>query len=333
MNVCVYGGGNIAHSIAAKISLTQPVTVITRRPTNWTRQLSFEQGGKTVESRFDVCATEDARAVSAADLIFVALPQFAIEEVLDGIVPYLKDGSTVAFVPAPARIVRYAELLASRGINVVGFQRVPYISRVVEYGRTVRISDDRDVYRIVVSDLSLTHAWNEWCFRWFGGRAEYLSSFLTLAFSNSNPLLHPSRLVVLFKDWRHRIFPDNPTFYGEWTDESSELYIAADNEMHKVMSRYPIDLRKDYESVLDHYGVKTASELTCKLRSIPSFRMILSPMLRTADGWIPDFGSRYFTEDVQFGLAEMLRLAEKVGVQVPTMRMLYDGVVGLGGCR
>ncbi|MBR5549060.1 MAG: NAD/NADP octopine/nopaline dehydrogenase family protein [Kiritimatiellae bacterium] len=325
MNVCVYGGGNIAHSIAAKISQTQPVTVITRRPTNWTRRLSFEQGEKTVESRFDVRATEDARAVSAADLIFVALPQFAIEETLDRILPYLNVGSTVAFVPAPARIVQYVELLKSRGINVVGFQRVPYISRIVEYGRAVKISDNRDVHRIVISS-SLTGAWDELCFRWFGGRVEYLSSFLTLAFSNSNPLLHPSRLVVLFKDWRHKIFPDNPPFYGEWTDESSELYISADSEMRKVMSRYPIDMQRDYESVLDHYGVKTARELTVKIRSIPPFRTILSPMLQTADGWVPDFSSRYFTEDVQFGLEEMLRFADKAGVSIPTMQALYDGV-------
>lgn len=331
MNICVYGGGNIAHSLAAKISQTQSVAIVTRRPANWSRRLLLEQDGRTVESRFDVCATDDARAVAKAQLIFIALPQFAIEDTLDRILPHLNAGSTVAFVPAPARIVRYAELLASRGVGVVGFQRVPYISRIVEYGRAVRISDDRDVYRIVVSDSSLTHAWDEWCSLWFGGRTEYLSSFLTLAFSNSNPLLHPSRLVVIFKDWHHKTFSYNPPFYGEWTDESSELYISADNEMREVMSRYPIDMQKDYESVLDHYGVKTACQLTCKLRSIPSFRTILSPMLQTTDGWVPDFSSRYFTEDVQFGLAEMLQLAGKVGVQVPTMRMLYDGVCNLRG--
>ena len=329
MNVCVYGGGNIAHSLAAKISQTQPVTVITRQPANWARRLSVEQGGKDSQSRFDVCATEDARAVSTAELIFVALPQFAIEETLDRIVPHLNEGSTVAFVPGPARIVRYVELLASRRVNVVGFQRVPYISRITAYGRAVKVSDNRDVCRIVVSDSSLTSVWDELCSRWFGGRTEYLSSFLALAFSNSNPLLHPSRLVVLFKDWRHKTFPCNPPFYGEWTDESSELYIKADNEMREVMSHYPVDMQKDYESVLDHYGVKTAHELTAKLRSIPSFRTILSPMLQTADGWVPDFSSRYFTEDVQFGLAEMLRFADKAEVRVPTMRVLCDGVKNL----
>lgn len=329
MNVCIYGGGNVAHSLAAKISQTQPVTVVTRRPTNWMRRLSFEQDGKIAESRFDIYATDDVRTVSAAELIFVALPQSAIEEALDRIVPHLSEGSTLAFVPAPARIVRYVELLLSREIKVVGFQRVPYISRILEYGKAVTISGDRDVCRLVFSDSSMADRWYELCSRWFCERTEYLSSFLTLAFSNSNPLLHPSRLVVLFKDWRHKTFSHNPPFYGEWTDASSELYINADNEMCKVMSRYPIDMQNDYESVLNHYGVKTAKELTCKLRSIPSFRTILSPMLRTADGWVPDFSSRYFTEDIQFGLAEILRLAERVGVQVPTIRMLYDGVCNL----
>lgn len=331
MNVCVYGGGNIAHSLAAKISQTQPVTVITRRPINWARRLLFEQGGKTVESRFEVCPTEDVRAVCAADLIFVALPQFAIEETLDRVVPYLNAGSTVAFVPAPARIVRYAELLASRGVDVVGFQRVPYISRIIKYGKSVRVSDERDIHKIVLSGPSMRAEWDERCQRWFGGKTEYMSSFLSLAFSNSNPLLHPSRLIVLFKDWRLKTFPCNPLFYGEWTDESSELYISADNEMREVMSRYPVDMQKDYESVLDHYGVKNARELTAKLRSMPSFGTILAPMVQAEDGWVPDFSSRYFTEDVQFGLAEMLRLAEKVGVQTPTMRSLYDAVGALRG--
>lgn len=331
MKVCVYGGGNIAHSLASKISQMQPVTVITRRPANWARRLSFEQKGKTVESRFDIHATYDARTVSGADLIFIALPQFAIEEALDRIVPHLKADSTVAFVPAPARIVQYVELLSLRGVRVVGFQRVPYISRVVDYGSAVKISNDREVYRLVVSDSSLTSTWDERCSLWFGGRTEYLSSFLSLTFSNSNPLLHPSRLVVLFKDWPHKIFSYNPPFYGEWTDESSELYISADNEMRQVMSCYPIDMQKDYESVLVHYGVKTAYELTRKLRTISSFRMILSPMVQKANCWVPDFTSRYFTEDVQFGLVEMLKLADRVGVAVPTMSMLRDNVVNMMG--
>ena len=291
--------------------------------------MSFRQGGTTVKSSYDVMATSDASVLSDAEFVFVALPQFAIEEVLDKIGLCLNAGSTVVFVPAPARISRYAVSLGLRGVKVVGIQRVPFVARIEEYGRTVNVSDDRSVHKIVVSEQSLTGVWTERCSRWFGGRVKCLSSFLALAFSNSNPLLHPSRLVVLFDDWRNKFYACNPPFYGEWTDASSELYLNADREMKEVMSRYPIDMERDYECVLDHYGVKTAHELTCKLHTIPSFKTILSPMIQTADGWKPDFSSRYFTEDVQFGLAEMLGLADNASVAVPTMRALYDRVVGL----
>lgn len=331
MKVFVVGGGNIAHSIVAKLSRTMPVTVLTRRPAAWGSRLELHQNETVCESEFPVLATSGNEAISEEDVVFVALPQFAIEIALGRIIASLKEGATVVFAPAPARIARYAEVLSRRGVRTVGFQRVPYISRIIEYGKSVKVSDERAIHKIVVSEPSMKAEWDGRCRQWFGGKVEYLSSFLSLAFSNSNPLLHPSRLLVLFKDWQHKVFPDNPPFYGEWTDESSELYICADNEMREVMSRYPIDMQKDYESVLDHYGVKTAHELTVKLRSISSFKGILSPMVRTADGWTPDFSSRYFTEDVQFGLAEMLRLAERVNVQVPTMRMLYDGVSNLRG--
>lgn len=330
MRVCVVGGGNIAHAVAAKLSQVMPVTVVTRRPVAWSSRLIYRQGGVDCESRCEVNATSDVTILSNADSVFIALPQSAIEETLDRIGGCLKVGSTIVFVPGPTWISRYAERLASCGIRTVGFQRVPYISRIMEYGRSVIVSEDRQVHKIAISDLSMKDEWSERCSVLFGGRVEYLSSFLTMAFSNSNPLLHPSRLVVLFDDWRRKIYSYNPPFYGEWTDESSELYVNADHEMCETMTRYPIDMKADYESVFDHYGVRTVSELTYKLRTIPSFKTILSPMIRTVDGWRPDFDSRYFTEDVQFGLVEMLKLADRVGVPVPTMRALYEGVKKMG---
>ena len=326
MNIFVVGGGNIAHSIAAKLSQTMVVTVLTRRPLEWKSRLEFIQGDAVSASRFTVAATSEVDGLSEADIVFVALPQFAIEAVIDRIEARLKKGSTIVFVPAPARIKRYAESFARHGIRTVGFQRVPYIARILRYGQSVTVSGDRETHKIVVSDPLMRAEWHERCSLWFGGTAEYLSSFLALAFNNSNPLLHPSRLVVLFKNWRQKKYLYNPPFYGEWTDESSELYVNADGEMREVMTRYPLDMESDYESVSDHYGVMTIGELTGKLHSIPSFKSILSPMVQTADGWIPDFNSRYFTEDIRFGLAEMLKLAQAAQVSVPTMRALYDGV-------
>ena len=329
-SICIYGGGNIAHSLVAAISTTQPVTVITRRPESWGQRIAFVQEGEMQEGLNEVTATSDLSAVETADVIFMALPQFAIDDAVDRILPNIKQDATVVFIPAPAKMAEYASRIVSKGCHVVGFQRVPFISRIIDYGHSVSISASRQIHKLVVSDISMRIDWAHYCKIWFGGDAEYLSSFLTFAFSNSNPLLHPSRLVVLFKDWENKIYDYNPPFYGEWTDESSRLYIDADREMMKVMSHFPeIDMAADYESVMRHYGVRTVSELTVKIRSIPSFKTILSPMKEVHGRLQPDFESRYFTEDVPFGTKIILDLAHQVGVYVPTINYLAKEVLAM----
>ena len=325
MKVFVVGGGNIAHSIAAKLSRTMPVTVLTRRPAAWGSRLELHQNETVCESKFQVVATSENEAISDGDVVFVALPQFAMEITLDRIIASLKEGATVVFAPAPARIARYAEVLARRGVRTVGFQRVPYISRIIEYGKSVRISDEREIHKIVVSEPSMRAEWDERCRRLFGGKVEYLSSFLALAFSNSNPLLHPARLSVLLE----RTYYDRmPLFYEEWTDRSSELYIKADREMLDVMKRFPqIDLSVDYESVLDHYGVSSARELTNKIRSVLSFKGLAAPYKANGQGrFVPDFQSRYFTEDVPYGTMQIQRLARKVGVWTPVIDFMIERI-------
>lgn len=325
MRICVFGGGNIAHALCAAIARYEPVGVITRRPSEWADKIAYEQDDMTFVSGQKVIASSDAMLASDAEVVFVALPQFAIESAVDQLISVLPKGAAVVLVPAPARMDVYANKLSAAGLTAVGIQRVPYISRTLEYGRKVRISHDRMVHKLVVSEEDAKNLWSKLLPRWFGGEVVYLSCFKSLAFSNSNPLLHPSRLVVLFKNWQDRFFWENPPFYAGWTSESSELYIAADCELLEVMKRYPeVNLKTDYESVLDHYGVRTAEELTEKIRSIPSFRSILSPMKELDGKWVPDFDSRYFTEDIPFGTKVIQDYARNVGVSTPTIDRFVD---------
>lgn len=330
MNVCIYGDGHVAHSLAAKIADYLPVTIVLRFDRYWSRRLKYEQDGIFHESFCEVNATTDEHVARGADIIFIAVPQFAFENALGRLCPYLHDGQIVVAVPAPAKMAEYAKYIAKSGAEVVGFQRVPYISRIVKYGERVQISADRREHKCVVSNAVLKGVLESFATTWFGGTVSFLSSFLVFAFNNSNPLLHPSRMAVLFRDWRNHIFEKNPPFYAEWTDESSELYVAADCEMREVMMKCPgVDFKRDYESVLDHYGVETISELTQKIRSIPSFRSILSPMRELGGRFIPDFSSRYFTEDVAFGTRTIQNIARRLSVQTPTIDSMILFVEGL----
>ena len=324
-NVVVYGGGNVAHSLVAVISATQQVSVVTRNPNEWQHELKWVQNGLVNSSKFSVVATCDHSVLEAAEVLFVCLPQSAIDDTFEKVLSYLNPHAVVVFVPAPAKTFHYAEILGLKGIRTIGFQRVPFISRIVDYGKVVNISNNRKAHKISVSDENLKELCCKICDKWFGGRVKFLSSFLTFCFSNSNPLLHPSRIVVLFDKWKEKRYTYNPLFYGEWTDASSELYLAADHEMRSVMQKFPcFDMLIDYESVLDHYNVRNAHELTLKLQSIPSFLEILSPMKKSGELWIPDFESRYFTEDVNYGLQTMVDLAGKVNEPTPIMNSLVE---------
>lgn len=325
MKICVFGGGNIAHSLAAKLSDSQSVSVILLPNEHWSDRLSYEQDGVLRSSKYCISATSDASIAVGMDVIFIALPQFAVQSALDRLDPFLQEGQTIVILPAPARMSEYADRLIKKGVKVVALQRVPYISRILSYGVSVRISNDRSEHKIAVSDAKMKDELAQLIPMWFGGKVSYLSSFMVFAFNNSNPLLHPSRLIVLFRDWRNKVYAYNPPFYAEWTDESSEIYIAADLEMRSVMECCPqVDLERDYESVMDHYGVKSARELTEKIRSIPSFKPILSPMKEEMGKWVPDFTSRYFTEDIEFGTKTIQSFARQFGVLTPQI----DGLIG-----
>ena len=81
---------------------------------------------------------------------------------------------------------------------------------------------------------------------------------------------------------------------------------------------------KHIKTLLEHYEATDAAGMTKKLRSIESLSTIQAPMKEVAEGWIPDFSSRYFTEDFPYGLALIHKLAHEKGVPTPTIDKVYE---------
>ena len=145
-----------------------------------------------------------------------------------------------------------------------------------------------------------------------------------MSLSNSNPLLHPSRLYSLWKDWHEGIVYDRiPMFYEEWTEEAAELYINMDRELQTLLEQLPVN-KGSIATVLDYYESSDAPSLARKLSSIEAFKGIKAPMEEVEGGYIPDFQSRYFTEDFPYGLAIVHRLTHEKRIPSPTIDMIYD---------
>lgn len=329
--VCICGGGNIGHSLAASLSEYGPVTVFTRQPDRWADRLEYEKGESCERHvcKYTLLATDSLSAVSEADVVFVCLPRFAIADLLKRIDPALHAGQTVIFCPTPAGMNEIVDGYSARGIDTVGIQRVLYVSRIREYGRLVWIADvSKAVIRMAFSRSEIADFWMGFVASHFGCKVGRLSSFLTFTFSSSNPLIHPSRLVALLKGGDNGVYRECPYFYAEWTDASSRLFIKADEEMLAVFKAYSEEAAKtDYEPALVHYESTNVEELTRKFRSITALKPILAPWKQNAAGlWEPDFSSRYFTEDVPYGTKIIQDYARRVGVPTPTIDFLVDTI-------
>ena len=84
-------------------------------------------------------------------------------------------------------------------------------------------------------------------------------------------------------------------------------------------------------TVLEYYESSDAVSLARKLRSIEAFKGIPAPMKPVANGFIPDFQSRYFTEDFPYGLAIVRRLMQEHQIPAPTIERIYQwGISSVG---
>ena len=322
--VCICGGGNIGHALVALWGTLGPVTCLTRRPEQWSKRLSYQVGSGPWRETQELVISADPAIVSQYELVVIALPRFAIADELQRIAPFLRPGQTLVFIPGPAGMEEIVAQMRTRSVSVIAFQRTPVVSRTAKYGHTVRIGSPRRVNKLAFSDTALYPQWKPYFERCFDGEVTTLSTFLSLTLSNSNPLLHPARLVPLLNGGVGGCYPQCPYFYAEWTDESSRLYLAADDEMRQIFQAVsPETFQHDYESALVHYEATNIAELTAKIRSIPSLHEILAPWKQSTTGlWCPDYTSRYFTEDVPFGTKIIQRYARNAGIPTPTIDSL-----------
>ena len=205
-----------------------------------------------------------------------------------------------------------------------GFQRVPFISRIINYGHFAELKGYKDSLSVAVEQTDKKEEVRATLEKLFMTPTKLLDSYYEVSLSNSNPLLHTARLYTMWKDWKTGTsYEHNPFFYADWTLEASELLIAMDKEFQTLISK--LGLKKGcIPTLLDYYESYDANSLTKKLCSIPAFQGILSPMTVNMFGrFEPDFSSRYFTEDFPYGLRFIVETAKKQMVEIEKIKEVY----------
>lgn len=325
MRICVCGGGGLGHTCAGVLSNRPGVVVdmLTNHPEKWNHEFVVNMPDcSNVIGKLDVVTSNPKDVIPYADLIFFCLPAFMVEEEVLKIKPYLQKNTTVGAVVGNTGFFIYSHQHLPKGSKLFSFQRVPYVSRVVEYGKEANLLGYRDKLIMAVENIEDKESFRYQVEDLFGEETELADSYYEVTLSNSNPILHTGRLYTMWKDWNGKPFDRCSLFYKEWTEEASQLEIEMDKEFFTLLKKLNVST-KHIETLLDHYESRNAKEMTAKLQSIVSLSTILSPMKRIDNGWIPDFKSRYFTEDFPFGLKTIFDLAKQNHVVCPNIERVY----------
>ncbi|MGZ2368310.1 NAD/NADP octopine/nopaline dehydrogenase family protein [Ancylomarina sp. YFZ004] len=335
LRVVVCGGGNLGHAIVGKISQQSNVSVslLTSNPSVWDRHIEvIENNGDISHGKIESVDSQAEFLIPDADVIIITTPSFLIKDMLLSISPYVKVGTWVGSVQCSGGFFGMARTILASNVNIFGFQRVPYIARVKEYGKSVFLKGYKSEIKIAVLN---TGSCDEFMMRLeelFETKIIRLKSYLEATLTNSNPILHPSRLYGLFKDWKPGIeYEEEVLFYEDWTNRDSEILIACDQELALLVSELS-DYMDKLPSILEHYGVSDKYSLTYKLQTIEAFKGIRLKMSETKSGkYIPDFKNRYFIEDVSYGLLLIRHIADTVHVDTPMINVIINWAQQLMG--
>ena len=325
--ICICGGGSLGHVVAGYLAATKPVkvNVLTQRPERWSREIVVDTpDGKVLHGGLNVISCDPAEALSGVDVVLLCLPGFAIRDELIKIRPCLNKDTYVGSVFSSTGFFFEAMKLLGEDIPLWGFQRVPFIARTEEYGHSAHLLGYKSAHNIAVERCDDKEGFRALIESLFDAPVTLLSNYYEASLTNSNPLLHTSRLYTMFGGENEgKVFPRMILFYEEWTVEAAQLLIDMDEEFFTILRYLPVS--EGYlPRILDYYESHDAESLARKLSSIQGFKGITSPMTETAEGWVPDFASRYFTEDFPYGLRYIWELAHQLNVDVPCIDKVYN---------
>lgn len=330
--LCICGGGSLGHVCAGVLSSQEDVQVniFTQHPERWSNQIQVkDENGRIFKGLLNVVSSNPEEAVKDCDIVLLCLPGYAIETTLKSIKPYVSKCVVGSIVCSTGFFFAAHRILGERQ-RLFGFQRVPYIARTEKYGQSANLLGYKPQLAVAAENIERVEDFRILVERLWSTPTKLLTSYYEVSLTNSNPILHTGRLYSMWKDWNGEVFDHNILFYKEWTNEASQTLIDMDAEFMQLLAVLPVS-KGAIPPLLEYYESADAESLTRKISSIKAFQNITSPMKSVENGWIPDFESRYFTEDFPYGLKIIVDLAKEKNINCPHINKVFEW--GMSKCK
>lgn len=327
MKVTVIGGGNIGALMAADIAYRgHEVTLYISKPELWkTKIMVYNAQDELLRAGVvDKVTNSMKEAMEDAEVLFVTMPAPLFEDLGEKMLPFVQNGQKIGIVPGTGGAeFAFRRLIESGGV-LFGLQRVHSIARLKKQGESVYELGRKTSLKLGAIPAQEAAGIGQIVEELLDLPCDVLENYLSVTLTPSNSILHTTRLYALLKGYRPGdTYPCNVLFYEEWSDASSEILLACDRELQELCQVIPLEL-SSVLSLRDYYESDTAAAMTKKIRSIPAFHGLLSPMKKSRGGFVPDWDSRYFTADFCYGLKVMKDIAKLFAVSTPNMDLVWN---------
>ena len=295
MKICICGGGSLGTVCAGVFSSINGVEVnlLTQHPKKWAERIKVVDLNNTIFSgKLNIVSNSSEIVIKGCDIILLCLPGYLIEETLIKIKPFLDNKTMVGSIVSSTGFFFQAHSILPKNAKLFGFQRVPFIARVIKYGHEAALLGYKNTLNIAIENLEDIDGFKSVVEKLFMTPVNILNNFYEACLTNSNPILHTGRLYSMWHNWNGEAIPECTLFYKDWNDDSSKTIIEMDKEFMRILSCLPVD-KSQIPALLDYYESHDETSLTKKISSIPAFQSILSPMKQTDSFWKQIFYGRF----------------------------------------
>ena len=165
MNITIVGGGGLGHVCAAVAASREEykVSILSGHPSRWMHHVSAtDNEAKVYEGDIDTISSKASDVVPNADVILFCVPGYLIERLLSEVKPYLGSHTVVGSIVSSTGFFSFAHSILSHKVPIFGFQRVPFISRVNEYGRSAFLLGYKKELAVAIENHSDSESLRKW---------------------------------------------------------------------------------------------------------------------------------------------------------------------------
>ncbi len=320
--IAIIGGGNGAHAAAVDLTL-RGFDITMYEDTKFIDKIKEVHSTRLIHSK-GVCGDQTVKIASVTDnlkeaikdseVILVIVPAYVHADLAKKLAPIVDSSQIVVLLPGTfGSLIFYKEFLKQGVSDVVVAEThtLPYAIRLVAPGE-VMIMSRFNPLKVGVLPSSETERVIKVLSELYDGLVA-VESVIACGLSSLNPIIHVPGCIL--NAGRIELMKGDFYFYTEgFTDVVVRATESIDKERMSILELF------GYKAEIAARGVGgtiTSDSIKDVIASDTNFAKIKGP---------EDFKSRYYTEDIPFGLATWAKLAHEYGIATPTM----DSMINLG---